>query len=118
MEETYYKNKNTTRTIFNFSVIFAILLIAFSVFYYLVIFPSQKNEKQLQQQINLQEANNTQKISNQQKLSTCLDEVNKRVSSPQFQEALKNTKLNSADAKVVLDAIAQQKEECYKRYPQ
>ena len=66
-EEQYYKSRNRTRKIFNYSIIFAILLIAFSIFYYLVIFQPQQSEKKLQQQLNLQEMNDIQKKSNQQR---------------------------------------------------
>ena len=117
-EEQYYKSRKRTRTIFNYSVILAILLIAFSVFYYLVIFQPQKTKQQLQQQLNLEKINESQKISSQQQLSDCLNDVNKRFSDPKFLRTIKGVKVNSEDAKVILDLMNQQREECYKKYPQ
>lgn len=117
-EEHYYRSRNRTRAIFNYLVLFAILLVAFAVFYYLVIFQPQKNEKQLQQQLDLEKTNIQQKVTNQKKLSECIDEVNKRFSDPKFLATIKGVKVNSEDAKVILDLLNQQKNECYKKYPQ
>lgn len=117
-EEHYYKSRNRTRTIFNYSVIFAILLIAFSIFYYLVIFQPQKNAQQLQQQLQLESVDSYRQTSDQKMLSDCLDGVNRKFSDPKFQEVIKGVKANSEDAKVILDLLKQQKEECYKKYSQ
>ncbi|GEM_PF-5741237 len=100
------------------STIIGILLVSFSIFYYLVVFLPQKNNQQIEQKTQTEILKTYSQITNQQKLQECLDDVNKRVSDPKFSEAMKGVKVNSNEAKVVLDLIKQLKDECYKKYPQ
>lgn len=119
MGEHYYSRpKSATRTLFNLSVISFFLLIGFSIFYYLVIFLPSKEQAKVDLQKQEQQAKTTQAVKNSLLLQQCLDDVNKKVSDPKFTAAIKGVKVNSPEAKVVLDLINQQKEECYKKYPQ
>lgn len=102
-------------------ITFAILLVSFSVFYYLVIFLPQQNKQQMQQQIQLESFDTYKQITNQQKLETCLNEVNQRFKDMTLPtDKMRN--VSAAEANVILNAVFKQleqsKNECYKKFPQ
>lgn len=113
MEDHYYaKPKSATRTLFNLSVIACLLLVGFSVFYYLVIFlPGQERSKK-------------EYIQNQKMLTdSCLkiveqsykDNWNKNCKSKNLEP---NCNLPSTLAESIENNRKQLRDECYKRYPQ
>ena len=103
------------RTIFNWSVVLTLLLIGFSVFYYLVIFLPSKEQSKIELQKQEQQIKTTQSEKNSVLLQQCLDAV-----SQKFSTALKENKtpINNETAKIILDESNKQKEECFKKYPQ
>lgn len=99
------------------AIIIAILLISFSIFYYLVIFLPQKNNQQLEQKFNSEVLKSAREASNRAGLESCLDKVNKGFIK--LIEATKEdgTVISNDGAKIILDFVEQKKEECYKKYP-
>ena len=89
------------------------LLIGASIFYYLVIFLPQKN----QQQLNSETVKTIQEASNQDALNSCLNDVNQRVSKT-LAEAKSSTTITADGLKLILQLAQQQKDNCYKQYPQ
>ena len=96
-----------------FAIGLSVLLVGFSIFYYLVIFLPQQN----QQKLNSETVKIIKEASNQAELESCLDEVSQRTS-----KAFTNTKeagsISNDGAKIIVEVIKQQREECYKKYPQ
>lgn len=98
----------------------SVLLVGFSVFYYLVIFLPKQSQQQLEQKLNSETIKIINNASSQAELESCLDEVNKRFSKAL---AVKTTgTISNEGAKLVintvLEVVKQQKEECYKKYSQ
>lgn len=105
----------SSSNVLKFSIILAILLVSFSIFYYLVIFLPQKNDQQLEQRVQLEGFNTYKETTAQQNAQACVEELNKRIADPSFAEKFKGVRVNSQEAKVILDYIKQQKDECYKK---
>jgi hypothetical protein len=87
------------------------LIIALSIAYYLVIFLPEKSKQQLEHDQQL-------RVSNQKALEACLDGVDQRIFSPEVEESMKGVPANSENVNFLMDVIKQEKEECYKKYPQ
>ena len=111
----YFKGEHM-RTIFNWSIILAFLLIGFSVFYYLVIFLPNQAQQKVEQQKKEQELKNQLFLFNNKALDSCLQDVNSRQQTAVQDPKFKN--LSREDLKILLDQFSKQKDECYKRYPQ
>jgi uncharacterized membrane protein YvbJ len=91
----------------------AMIIIAFAVAYYLVIFLPEKERNNNEKSRSSQILETAEKSANKTKLDECLNDVNQR-----FSASLKdNQKLSSEDVKILLDFFQKQKDECYKKYP-
>ncbi|MDD3687855.1 MAG: hypothetical protein PHE56_13975 [Bacteroidales bacterium] len=91
----------------------ALIIIALAVAYYLVIFLPNKERNDNNETRSSQILEATEKSANKTKLDECLNDVNQR-----FSASLKdNPKLSSEDAKIFLDFVQKQRDECYKKYP-
>lgn len=96
----------------------SVLLVGFSIFYYLVIFIPQKSSQQLEQKLNTETVKIINDASNQRALESCLDDVNNRFSSKEAVAALKGVSATKVNVDFILTVLKEAKEECYKKYPQ
>lgn len=70
------KNNFTTDNLFKMAGIVAILIVSFSVFYYLVLFlPNRENAKLMQERLQVKQQEN-EKLAVEKKRQVCLDEAN------------------------------------------
>ena len=54
------------------------------------------------------------RISNQQALEACLDEVDQRLFSPEFEESIEGVPATGENIQFLMDMRKDEKEECYK----
>ena len=115
--------KSDIDNIVKLSVIAGALIVSLSIAYYFVIFLPQKEQARIEQ--HRQEREETEKKARQSKifLQACLDNAYKGYSADwdsacQSQGKAVNCTLYGGIPKGIEDHLKQDKEECFKKYPQ
>lgn len=115
-QQQYYSPRSSTRSLFNLSVIATLLLIGFSVFYYLVIFLPGKEKDRVEQQ-------RSESLTKETRLNSCFNQaydsyVDRWNSTCKLDGLKEKCSLPTSRSELINTYHKDLKDECFKKYPQ